>query len=123
MAARRIQAADLAIGGHWAATPGGALPYFTKAELVAAQREAEEMDYAMRLTPEALRRLPDGARFPVTQAVPHERGAVVGQGGEIVAPADEYGRQIRCRVILGPQGGAAVLDITPRRFDRLPWSD
>jgi hypothetical protein len=80
------------------------------------------MDYAMRLTPEALRRLPDDARFPVTQAVPHERGAVVGQSGEIVGLADEDGPQIRCRVLLDARGGAVVLDITPQRFDRLPWS-
>jgi hypothetical protein len=123
MARRRIRAADIAIAGHWAARPGAGLPYFTKAELVAAQREAEEMDYAMRLTLEVLRRLPDGARFPVTQAGSHERGAAVGQGGEVVGSADEDGLQIRCRVILDARGGAVVLDITPRRFDRLPWSD
>ena len=122
MAARRIRAADLAIGGHWGATPGGALPYFTKAELVAAQREAEEMDYAMRLKLETLRRLPDGARFPVTQAMSHERGAVVGQRGELVGPGDEDGPQLRCRVILDARGVVGVLDITPQRFDRLPWS-
>ena len=109
----RVRAADILAGTGvpWVFTPGGPVPYFTAAELAAAQREAEEMDYGARLPLGALARLPAGAGFPVTLAFAHER------------PGERYGPQIRCRVLLSAAAGAAVLDITPRRFDRLPWSD
>ena len=87
------------------------MPSLTAAELAAAPREAEEMDYGARRRPGALARLPAGARFPVTLAFAHER------------PGERYGPQIRCRVLLWAAAGGAVLDITPERFDRLPWSD
>jgi hypothetical protein len=59
---------------------------------------------------EQVARLPAGARFPVTLAFAHER------------PGERYGPQIRCRVLLGPPADRAILDITPERFDRLPWN-
>jgi hypothetical protein len=107
----RVRAADLLDGPGvpWIGTAGGGAPCFTKAELAAANREAEEMEYVARLRPGVLARLPAGARFPVTLAFAHER------------PGERYGPQIRCRVLLGPAAGQAILDITPERFDRLPW--
>jgi hypothetical protein len=96
-------------GVPWIGTAQGGAPFFTKEALAAANREAEEMDYAARRRPGALARLPAGARFPVTLAVAHER------------PGEQYGPQIRCRVRLGAPADGAILDITPQRFDRLPW--
>jgi hypothetical protein len=111
-AERRVWAADIVAAGQWTAVPGGSVPYFTKAQLGAANREAEEMNYYRRIERGALARLPAGAKFPVALALPHTRGA-----------EDEGdGPQIRCRVILDQKGDAVFLDITPQRFDRLPWS-
>ena len=109
----RGRAADVLAGTGvpWVYTPGEPVPYFTAPELVAAQREAEEMDYGARLRPETLARLPAGARFPVTLAFAHER------------PGERCGPQIRCRMLLWAAAGGVVLDLTPGRFDRLPWSD
>ena len=109
----RVRAADILAGTGvpWVFTPGAPVPYFTAPELGAANREAEEMDYGARLRPETLARLPAGARFPVTLAFAHER------------PGERYGPQLRCRVLLGAPAGGVVLDLTPARFDRLPWSD
>jgi hypothetical protein len=107
----RVRAADLVTnpGVPWIGTAEGGAPFFTKGELAAANREAEEMEYAARLRPEVLARLPAGARFPVTLAFAHER------------PGEQYGPQIRCRVRLSAPAGRVILDITPERFDRLPW--
>jgi hypothetical protein len=107
----RVRAADLLTGTGvpWICPSEGVAPCFTKAELAAANREAEEMEYVARRRPGVLARLPAGARFPVTLAFAHER------------PGERYGPQIRCRVRLGPAAGQAILDITPERFDRLPW--
>jgi hypothetical protein len=107
----RVRAADLLTGTGvpWIGTAEGVAPFFTKAELAAANREAEEMAYAARLRPEVLARLPAGVRFPVTLAFAHER------------PGEQYGPQIRCRVRLRAPADRAILDITPERFDRLPW--
>ena len=107
----RVRAADVLAdtGVPWVFTPGAAVPYFTKAELVAANREAEEMEYAARLRPEVVAGQPGEGRFPVTLAFAHER------------PGERYGPQIRCRVLLLAPPGGAILDIAPARFDRLPW--
>ena len=108
----RVRAAALLTGTGvpGVCTSGGAAPFFTKAELVAANREAEEMAYTARVPPAALARLAASARFPVALAVAHAR------------PGEPYGPQIRCRVLLGTPAGGTLLDITPERFDRLPWS-
>src|SRR3712207_5462139 len=85
-----VRAADLLTkpGVPWIGTAQGGAPVFTKEALAAANREAEEMEYAARLRPEALARLPAGAWFPVALAFAHER------------PGEQYGPQIRCRVLL-----------------------
>src|SRR5215203_4312284 len=101
----RVRAADLldGTGVPWIGTAAGGAPFFTKTELVAANREAEEMEYAGRLWPAVLAGLPADARFAVTLAFAHQR------------PGEQYGPQIRCRVRLGAPADRVILDITPQR--------
>ncbi len=83
--------------------------YFTKPLLQEAARNAEKWNFNRQLDLDAVNRLSDNGKFPVTMTLPHHH-----RHGE---PAEPH---MRAMVVMDAQGVIAVVDMPLDFWDRLP---
>ena len=78
------------------------ISYFTKDRLIASNEEAIASKRNRTLLPETLKGLPEDAKFPVSQAFPHND------------------HEIRCQIVVNDLGKTVSLDVPFETYQDLP---